>query len=150
MTEHLQVMTTMPTRAVARRIARELVRARLAACVQVLGPIESNYWWQGKQQVGREWLCLVKTTRARYSALVRRLGALHPYDTPEILALPVAAGSRAYLEWLGRETREDRADKAEGSKRRSQGIEGRGGQPEADQKADVKVRKPKRRAGVAR
>ncbi len=94
----------MPTRAVARRIARELVKARLAACVQVLGPIESTYWWQGKQQTGREWLCLVKTTRVRYNALVRRLGALHPYDTPEILALPVAAGSRAYLEWLGHET----------------------------------------------
>jgi periplasmic divalent cation tolerance protein len=98
-------MTTVPTRALARRIARELVRARLAACVQVWGPVESTYWWQGKQETGREWLCLVKTTRTRYNALVHRLGALHPYDTPEILALPVAAGSRKYLRWLASEVK---------------------------------------------
>ncbi len=98
-------MTTAPTRAVARHIARELVKARLAACVQVLGPVESTYWWQNKEETTGEWLCLVKTTGSRYNALVRRLGALHPYDTPEIIALPVAAGSRAYLEWLAAETR---------------------------------------------
>ena len=109
----LQVITTVPTRAHARRISRELVRARLAACVQVLGPIQSTYWWQGSIEQSSEWLCLVKTTRTRYNCLVRRLGELHPYDTPEILALSVAAGSRRYLRWLATETSPSRTTRPE-------------------------------------
>jgi periplasmic divalent cation tolerance protein len=95
-----QTITTTPSRAVARRIARGLVDRRLAACVQIVGPIESTYRWQGKVETAREWLCLIKTTRARLRAVTATIAEFHPYDTPELVALPIAAGSRRYLEWL--------------------------------------------------
>jgi len=96
----IQVTTTTTSRTAARRLARELVERRLAACVQVIGPIQSTYRWQGRVEVAREWLCLMKTTRARFRQLTAALEASHNYDTPEIVAEPIAVGSRRYLEWL--------------------------------------------------
>jgi len=101
----LQVVTTTPSAAVARRIAATLVDRRLAACVQIAGPIESTYRWQGKVETAREWLCLMKTNLARYRELVAAVEALHPYDTPELVAFPIAAGSGKYLEWLASSVR---------------------------------------------
>ena len=101
----VQTVTTTARRADARRIGRALVDRRLAACVQIVGPIESIYRWQGKVATTREWLCLVKTTRARYTQVAAAIEALHPYDTPEIIALPIAAGSRRYLDWLASSVR---------------------------------------------
>jgi len=98
--EPLQALTTAPSRVTASRIARTLIDRRLAACVQIVGPIESIYRWQGRVETAREWLCLIKTTRARFRAVAAAVAALHPYDTPEIVALPIAAGSKRYLEWL--------------------------------------------------
>ena len=98
--KYVQIVTTTAERAVARRIARALVDRRLAACVQIVGPVESTFRWQGKVDVAREWLCLIKTTRARYAQVAATVEALHPYDTPEIIALPITAGSRRYLDWL--------------------------------------------------
>jgi len=103
--KYVQAVTTTAGRAVARRIARALVDRRLAACVQIVGPIESTYRWQGKVEVAREWLCLIKTTRARYPQVAAAVEVLHPYDTPEIIALPIAAGSRRYLDWLASSVR---------------------------------------------
>jgi periplasmic divalent cation tolerance protein len=97
---YYQTTTTTGSRVDARRIARALVDRRLAACVQVLGPVESTYRWQGKVVTAREWLCLIKTTRARCRQLAAAIADLHPYDTPEIVSLPIAAGSRRYLNWL--------------------------------------------------
>jgi periplasmic divalent cation tolerance protein len=77
-----------------------LVDRRLVACVQIVGPIESIYRWQGKVETAREWLCLIKTTRAGFRAVAATVETLHPYDTPELVALPIAAGSPRYLEWL--------------------------------------------------
>ena len=101
----VQTVTTTASRADARRIGRALVDRRLAACVQIVGPIESVYRWQGKVATAREWLCLVKTTRPRYPQVAAAIEALHPYDTPEIIALPIAAGSRRYLDWLASSVR---------------------------------------------
>jgi periplasmic divalent cation tolerance protein len=92
--------TTTASRAEARRIARTLVDRHLAACAQIVGPIESIYRWQGKVETAREWLCLIKTTRARFGELALEVEALHSYDTPEIIAVPIVAGSRRYLDWL--------------------------------------------------
>lgn len=105
MTEPVQVLTTTPSRAVARRIARTLIERRLAACVQVLGPVESIYRWQGRVDTAREWLCLIKTSRARFRVVNATIAGLHPYDTPEIIALPISAGSRRYLDWLAESVR---------------------------------------------
>ncbi len=100
MEKPFQVVTTTASVAVARRIARALVDRRLAACAQIVGPIESVYRWQGRVEMAREWLCLIKTTRARFREVAATVETLHPYDTPEIVALPIAAGSQRYLEWL--------------------------------------------------
>jgi periplasmic divalent cation tolerance protein len=95
-----QVTTTVATQADAERIAAALVEERLAACVQVAGPIISTYRWHGAIERATEWHCHCKTTRARYPALEARLRELHPYETPEIIALPIVAGLPAYLAWI--------------------------------------------------
>jgi periplasmic divalent cation tolerance protein len=101
----VQTVTATDNRDLARRIARALVDRRLAACVQIVGPVESTNRWQGKVATAREWLCLIKTTRARYPQVAAAVEALHPYDTPEIIVLPIAAGSRRYLDWLASSVR---------------------------------------------
>jgi periplasmic divalent cation tolerance protein len=98
--DYCQVTTTVATRADAERIAQVLVEERLAACVQVAGPIISIYRWHGATERATEWYCHCKTTRARYPALEARLRELHPYDTPEIIALPIVTALPAYLAWI--------------------------------------------------
>jgi periplasmic divalent cation tolerance protein len=100
MTDCYQVTTTVNSRETAERIADALVRERLAACAQVLGPIRSTYWWQGRVEQADEWYCHLKTTRDRLPELEARLRALHPYDVPELIALPIVAGFPAYLDWI--------------------------------------------------
>ncbi|HSM57099.1 MAG TPA: divalent-cation tolerance protein CutA [Candidatus Sulfomarinibacteraceae bacterium] len=100
MAEFLQVFITAGDREEARRLARALVERRLAGCVQIVSPIESIYWWEDEIESAEECLCLIKTSRARYEALEAAIRELHSYDTPEILAMPVAEGNRDYLQWL--------------------------------------------------
>jgi periplasmic divalent cation tolerance protein len=84
----------------ATRLAEMLVGAHLAACVQILPEIESVYRWRGQIERSSEVLLLVKTTRGKFDDLEREVRALHSYDTPEIVAVPIVAGSAPYLEWL--------------------------------------------------
>jgi len=84
----------------AARLADMLVGAHLAACVQILPEMESVYRWQGKIERAPEILILAKTTRSKFEELEREVRALHSYDTPEIIAVPVVAGSAPYLDWL--------------------------------------------------
>ncbi len=100
MSEHLQVVTTVDAEEKAREIAHALVERRLAACAQVVGPIASVYWWQGRVETAREWMCVLKTRRDLYGELEQALRSLHPYEEPEILAVPIAAGSSTYLAWM--------------------------------------------------
>ena len=104
MTDFIQVITTTETQEDAQRIARALVEARLAACVQVSGPIQSTYHWQGEIQSGQEWQCLIKTRRQLYDEVERTIRRLHPYEVPEVLALAMVAGSADYQAWLEQET----------------------------------------------
>lgn len=90
----------------ARRIADSLLDARLAGCVQVVGPVESRYWWQGVQESATEWLCLAKTRAGLLDAIVAAVRAVHSYDTPEVVAVPILGGDPAYLAWLAAETRD--------------------------------------------
>ena len=94
------VLITAPNREEAIRLADTLVGAHLAACVQLLPEMESVYRWEGKIERQPEILLLIKTTRARFDELEREVRALHSYDTPEIVALPIVAGSEPYLRWL--------------------------------------------------
>ena len=97
------VMTAMASEAAAEMLAQHLVETRLAACVQVM-PVKSFYVWQGESRREAEYLLLVKTRAALYAQVEAFIIAHHPYETPEILQLPVTAGSSAYLQWLGAST----------------------------------------------
>lgn len=103
----LLVLTNCPDAATAADIRRELVNARLAACVNQLGPVQSTYRWQGAVEEASEVMLLIKTTRERYPALEDRLRRMHPYEVPEIVAIAVEAGSPLYLRWVLSETRAD-------------------------------------------
>lgn len=97
-------LCTCPTRESVERIAATLVDERLAACVNVLPGVTSVYRWQGEVTSEAEVVLMIKTSAVRYPALETRLAALHPYEVPEIIALPIAAGLPTYLNWLAAET----------------------------------------------
>jgi periplasmic divalent cation tolerance protein len=105
----LLVLCSCPDEPVALDIARILVKEGLAACVSRLAPVTSIYQWEGRICEQGELLLLIKTTPARYEALEMRLKALHPYEIPEIIAIPVVAGSSQYLAWMARATDADTA-----------------------------------------
>ncbi|MFE9117842.1 divalent-cation tolerance protein CutA [Streptomyces sp. NPDC007172] len=102
--ETLTVRTTTDSADKAAALARGAVEARLAACAQIVGPVLSVYHWAGGIETTQEWQVLFKTTAARYQALERHLLAAHDYETPEIIATPVVAGSPDYLSWITAET----------------------------------------------
>jgi periplasmic divalent cation tolerance protein len=104
MTEFIKVQTTIDSKEAAQAMAMAIVSKRLAACVQVSGPITSTYWWQGKIEQAEEWVCTAKTQRALYSDLEQAIRDAHTYDVPEILAVDVIAGHTAYLDCVSLET----------------------------------------------
>ena len=104
-TQALLVIANCPDEACANRIALAVVEAGLAACVNLLPRVQSVYRWQGAIESANEVPLLIKTTAARYDALEAAIRDLHPYDVPEIIALPIAQGLPAYLDWLAAETR---------------------------------------------
>lgn len=100
------VLTNCASLKEARRIAQTLVERRLAACINTAtSPVESVYRWKGKMEKAKEYLLLVKTSRARFAAVERAIRELHSYEVPEIVALPIVAGSRDYLSWLSHNLR---------------------------------------------
>jgi periplasmic divalent cation tolerance protein len=105
MTDYIQVVTTTEHREDAERIARTLVERRLAACAQVSGPITSTYRWQGQIETAQEWQCRAKSRRDLYDEIEQAIRQAHPYEVPEILAMPIAAGSVDYLAWLDGEVK---------------------------------------------
>ena len=105
-TEYILVMTTLPADAEASTFAQALVDARLAACVNLLAPMESIYRWEGRVDREPERQLLIKTSRDRLAALWDRVRDLHPYDVPEFLVLPIVEGNPAYLRWVGESTRD--------------------------------------------
>ena len=100
MPDALVVLTTVEKQEDGARLARLLIERKLAACAQVLAPMISIYRWQGKIEQSSEVLLLIKTTRAVYQELEDAIKQNHPYETPEIIALPVESGSNDYLSWL--------------------------------------------------
>lgn len=102
--EVLLVFTNLPDRAAAERVAEALVSAGVAACVNVMAECTSVYHWQGKLEHATEVPLLIKTTRAAYPQLESLLRKQHPYELPEIIALPVSAGLPEYLNWVTQET----------------------------------------------
>jgi periplasmic divalent cation tolerance protein len=105
MTEYMQVLTTVGTAEDAETLGRSVTGVRLAACVQIVGPIRSLFWWQDKLDDAREWLLVIKTTSERLPELEEHIKANHSYDTPEITATQIPWGSAEYLAWISVETR---------------------------------------------
>lgn len=108
MTEFIQITTTTGKRHDAEQIASELITRRLAACVQVSGPVVSTFRWQGKVETAEEWMCVIKTSRAQFAAIQAAFKQLHPYDVPELIAMPIVNGSEEYLAWLGEQLGDQR------------------------------------------
>jgi periplasmic divalent cation tolerance protein len=104
LTRFIQVSSTVNDRRAARRITQELLQARLASCVQILGPIESSYWWKGKLEREKEWLLLIKARAGDYRRIEAAIKKTHPYKVPEILAFTVLCGNPDYLAWTRNET----------------------------------------------
>jgi len=104
MNDCIQVLITIDGEEQARKLQRLLVEQRAAACVQVLGPIFSTYWWEGRIEEAQEWMCLAKTQAGQYDKLESLVKENHPYSVPEILALPISTGNNQYLDWVRAET----------------------------------------------
>jgi periplasmic divalent cation tolerance protein len=102
-----QVTTTLPDQNAADRLAATLVGERLAACAQVTGPVSSTYWWQGRVEQSQEWYCHLKTTFTRFDELRQRVWQLHPYELPELIAVPLIEGDQEYLRWIEESVRRD-------------------------------------------
>jgi periplasmic divalent cation tolerance protein len=103
MTEYIQVLTTVENKADAENIAKSLVEKRLAACVQILGPLTSYFHWQGKLDSAAEYLCLIKSRDDLFAELESEIISMHPYDVPEIIVTQVTKGSKDYLNWMASE-----------------------------------------------
>jgi len=103
--EALLVLTNLPDRNAALTLASALIEQRVAACVSVLGECTSVYRWEGKTETAAEIPVLIKTTAEAYPALERAILGLHPYELPEIVAVPIRCGLPAYLDWVAAETR---------------------------------------------
>ena len=101
----LLVLTNLPDRASAEKLADALIEARVAACINILAPCLSVYRWKGTVQHDEEHPVLIKTSAARYPVLEQAIRALHPYELPEIVAVPIERGLTAYLDWVAAETR---------------------------------------------
>ncbi len=101
----LLVLTNLPDRAAAERLAGALIEQRVAACVNIFAPCRSVYRWKGAVQSEEEHPVLIKTTAERYPALEAAIRAAHPYELPEIIAVPVERGLPAYLAWVDAETK---------------------------------------------
>ena len=108
MTPAIVVLVTVGSEQEAETIATALLEERLAACVNVTSPIRSLYRWEGRIADDREWQMVIKTQARLFEALAARIRALHSYDVPEIIALPVLAGITDYVDWIQNETKSER------------------------------------------
>jgi periplasmic divalent cation tolerance protein len=104
MTDYIQVITATNTEEEATKIQRVLVEERAAACVQIIGPISSLYWWEGEIEEAAEWICLAKARARDYPGIESLIKENHPYSVPEILAIPVSTGNKDYLTWISEVT----------------------------------------------
>jgi periplasmic divalent cation tolerance protein len=100
MADHLLVITTVGNEEDARKVAKSLVEHRLVACVNVSAPVRSYYHWKGNLEDETEHMLFMKTRAERFQDLEKALGEIHPYDVPELIAVPIEKGSSAYLGWV--------------------------------------------------
>ncbi|UCB44410.1 MAG: divalent-cation tolerance protein CutA [Spirochaetota bacterium] len=104
MAEFVQVITTCDKADDAKKIGEELVKRRLCPCAQVSGPISSIYWWEGSIEKSEEWYCIAKAREERFKEVERVIKAIHSYEVPEIIAVPIVRGSDDYIFWMKEES----------------------------------------------
>jgi periplasmic divalent cation tolerance protein len=97
---YIVVLVTVPSQSIARKIAKFLLASKLAACVNIIPRVDSLFWWQGKIDKAKEVLLVVKTQKNLFPKLCKAVKSRHPYQVPEIIALPIILGNREYLEWI--------------------------------------------------
>jgi periplasmic divalent cation tolerance protein len=102
--EYIFVITTVPDEKTADKVALQVVESRLAACVSISSPVRSFYWWEKKITQDKEFMLFIKTHASHYPALEEKIKEIHPYQVPEIIALPVIRGFSSYLQWIDHET----------------------------------------------
>jgi periplasmic divalent cation tolerance protein len=107
MEEAIVVLTNLPDKQSAHMLARRLVELKLAACVNILPSVQSIYRWQGEIEEANEITIMIKTTQVRYAEVESTIKANHPYQVPEIIAMPIVQGLSAYLDWVTEETKKD-------------------------------------------
>ena len=115
MISFIQVFTTTNSKESAQEISTILVEGKLAGCVQIVGPISSIYQWKGNVEKDEEWLCLIKSEQRCFEEISEVIKANHPYETPEIIATAIVAGSDGYLRWLSKELKSIAPTNPEGS-----------------------------------
>ncbi|MGB9672308.1 MAG: divalent-cation tolerance protein CutA [Candidatus Norongarragalinales archaeon] len=98
--QHIIVLVTTPNKGEAEKIAQSLLNERLIACANIIGPVHSLFWWQGKIDKAQEHLILMKTRKDLFNKLAEKVKALHSYQVPEIIATPIVEGLKDYLKWL--------------------------------------------------
>jgi len=103
--DYIEVHSTTDSKDNADKICAGAVSSRLVACAQVSGPIRSTYWWQGQVERADEYFLMMKTTRDKFAALARLIRENHPYEVPDIVAVPILDGTEDYLGWISSETR---------------------------------------------
>ena len=101
---HIVVLTTSGSKEEAQKICQGILQDRLAACVNIIEGVSSYFWWEGKIDTAKENLLVIKTRKALLNKLIKKIRTLHSYDVPEIISLPIAAGSKKYLEWIDEST----------------------------------------------
>jgi len=112
MSGYLVVFVTCPTVASAKQLAKTLVHKRLAACVNIVPNVQSLFWWEGRVDQAREALLLIKTTTRRFASLRQAVRALHPYEVPEVIAIPIQRAHQPYLRWITESLRSSSLDSA--------------------------------------
>lgn len=97
---HVVIFITCPNKKEADRIAKHLIKSKLAACVNIVGDIKSLFWWKSKVDIAKEALLIIKTKKTLINKLIKEVKSLHSYEVPEIIALPIVAGNKKYLDWI--------------------------------------------------
>ncbi len=105
--EYIQIFTTIENKEDAEKIAKSLIEKRLAGCIQIIGPISSIYWWKNKIETSQEWLCIIKSKKNLYEEIEKSIKEIHPYEIPEIIAMPIISGNKDYLKWLDNELKKE-------------------------------------------
>lgn len=102
--QHVVVFITAPSKKEAGNISKILLDARLAACTNIIGGVDSHFWWKAKKEGAKEWLLVAKTRKMLVQKLIDKVKAAHPYEVPEVIAIPIIAGYQPYLDWIQKET----------------------------------------------